>query len=179
MKAYPLKQILVFGLILISGNLLAATPDMNGRWRMDPALSSALDGWQKMDLIIAVDGPQVAVTYAMQWRKTQREATNVYDTAGPVKSDDYFRIEQRHMAVYPAKEGTTTATAEWLDHGRTLRVEATSLVEVSQGDVAMRIFQEFRVSELGDRLTLIELHSTRNRPLVYVFAKITNEEAAQ
>ena len=41
----------------------------------------------------------------------------------------------------------------------------------------MRITTEYRVSELGDKLTVIELHSSRNRPLVYVFNKVTEEAA--
>jgi hypothetical protein len=31
------------------------------------------------------------------------------------------------------------------------------------------------VSETGDKLTVIELHSSRNRPLVYVLNKVTEE----
>ncbi len=179
MKVHPLKFVLGLGLALLATSLLSAAPTLNGRWRMDPAKSSALDGWQKMDVIIAANGSDVSVTYAMQWRTTKVSATNTYDTTKPVTSADYFRVEQRHMAVYPTKHGSTTATAAWLDRGRTLRIEADTSVEVSQGDVPMRLYQEFRVGESGDRLTLIELHSTRNRPLIYVFNKITDEEAAQ
>jgi hypothetical protein len=40
----------------------------------------------------------------------------------------------------------------------------------------MRIYQELRLVE-GDReLLLIELHSTRAKPLVYRFTKITGEK---
>jgi hypothetical protein len=172
------KRILLGGLIA-AGLAVAATaqPSFEGRWRLDPAVSTALDGWQKMDLVVARDGSKVALTYVMQWRRTIKEATNVVDTTGPVKLDDFFRVEQRHMAVYPAKHGVTEATAEWIDGGRTLRTEVFTPVEVSQGDVIMRITSEFRVSELGDRLTVIELHSSRPRPLVYVFNKVTEEAA--
>ncbi|MCF3650893.1 hypothetical protein [Synoicihabitans lomoniglobus] len=179
MKVHPFRIVLGIGLALLSANLLTANPNFNGRWRMDPAQSTALDGWQKMDLVIAVDGSQVDVTHAMQWRSTKHEATNHLDTAKTVTLDDYFRVEQRHMAVYPAKHGVTQATTSWIDNGRTLRIEANTLVEVSQGNVPMRIYRELRVSEMGDKLTLIELHSTRNRPLVYVFDKVTSEEAAK
>ena len=89
----------------------------------------------------------------------------------------YFRIEARHMAVYPAKGGITHATATWIDGGKTLRVEATTPVEVSQGIVPIRLYSEYRVSELGDTLTVIELRSSRNRPLVYVFKKVPAEAA--
>lgn len=172
---------------MIAGGLLAlglaaaasaANPALAGRWRMDPALSTALDGWHKMDLVIALDGTKVAVTHDMLWRTSQVVATNTLDTAQPVELKDFFRVEQRHMAVYPAKGGVTTATAAWIDDGRVLRTEAFTPVEVSQGNVVMRITTEYRVSETGDTLTLIELHSTRNRPLVYVFKKVPAEAAA-
>ena len=113
----------------------------------------------------------------MLWRTSRVVATNKLDTAQPVELKDFFRVEQRHMAVYPAKGGVTTATAAWIDGGRVLRTEALTPVEVSQGNVSMRITSEYRVSETGDTLTLIELHSTRNRPLVYVFKKVPAEAA--
>ena len=81
------------------------------------------------------------------------------------------------MAVYPAKHGVTKAVAKWIDGDKTMLTEALTPVEVSQGDVMMRITTEYRVSETGDRLTVIELHSSRNRPLVYVFNKVTGEDA--
>lgn len=150
----------------------AANPAFAGRWRLDPAASSALDGWQKADLVLALDGSRVDVRYAMAWRTTRLEAVNRLDTAAPVELKDFFRIEARHMAVYPAKGGVTRATAEWLDAGRTLRTEAVTPVEVSQGVVPLRITTEYRLGELGDTLTVIELRSARNRPLVYVFRKV-------
>jgi hypothetical protein len=178
MISHVLKRILLSGLAALSCAVLAsAKPTIEGRWRLDPAASSALDGWSKMDLSVALDGSKVALTYHMQWRNTLHDAANVLDTAGPVELRNFFRVEQRHMAVYPAKVGGTKARAEWIDGGATLRTEVLTPVEVSQGDVTMRITSEFRVSETGDKLTVIELHSTRNRPLVYVFNKIKAEDA--
>jgi hypothetical protein len=112
----------------------------------------------------------------MQWRSTKLEATNTFDTAQPVSLAHMFRVEQRHMAVYPARSGVTHATAAWIDGGRTLRLEVETPVEVSQGNVTMRIYSEYRLGELGDTLTLIELHSSRERPLVYLFNKVTGGE---
>lgn len=150
-----------------------ANPAFNGRWRLDPAASSALDGWTRADLVIAVDGPRTAIQYDMTWRTTRVQATNTFDTGAPAGLKDFFRIEARHMAVYPAKDAVTRARAEWIDGDRTLRTEALTPVEVSQGDAILRITTEYRLGELGDTLTVIELRSARNRPLVYVFKKVT------
>ncbi len=150
-----------------------ANSSFNGRWRLDTAASTALDGWHKADLVVTVDGSRVSILHDMTWRTTRLAATNTFDTAATTALKDFFRIEQRHMAVYPAKGGVTRASASWIDGGRTLRTEAFTPVEVSQGIVTMGITSEYRLSELGDTLTLIELHSSRNRPLVYVFKKVT------
>lgn len=178
MKPIALLRILACGLAALGLAFAAsANPAIAGRWRLDPALSTALDGWNKLDLVIALDGTKVALTHDILWRTSNVVATNTVDTAQPVELKDFFRVEQRHMAVYPAKNAVTKASATWIDGGRTLRTEALTPVEVSQGDVIMRITSEYRVSETGNTLTLIELHSTRNRPLVYVFNRVTGEAA--
>lgn len=151
---------------------LAASP-LDGRWRLDPARSTALDGWTAWDLVIAADGSRVSLRHDMQWRSTKVTATNLVDTAAPATMKDFFRVEQRHMALYPAKGGTTAVRAAWLDAGRTLRVEADTPIEISQGQANMRLYYEYRLIE-GDRtLVLIELHSTRPQPLVYRFNRVT------
>ncbi len=162
-------------LLLLPSLALAASP-LDGRWRLDPARSSALDGWNLWDLVITSDGSKVALQHDMQWRSTKHSATNTVDTAQPVKLANFFRVEQRHMTLYPAKGGSTAARAGWIDGGRTLRLEADTPIEISQGEATMRLYSEYRLLE-GDRsLLLIELHSSRPQPLVYRFTKVTSEK---
>lgn len=178
MKMTVCKRILLGGIAaLFFAAMASANPEIAGRWRLDPARSSALDGWHKMDLIFSLDGSEISIRHEMQWRKTKYRATNVVDTSKSVASDSFFRIEQRHMAVYPTKGGITHTTAEWIDEDRTLRTETNTPVEVSQGDVTMRITSEYRIGEGGETLILIELHSSRPRPLVYFFNKIEEEDS--
>jgi hypothetical protein len=151
---------------------LAASP-LDGRWRLDPARSSALDGWTAWDLVITADSSRVSLRHDMQWRSTKVTATNLVDTAAPAAVKDFFRVEQRHMALYPAKGGTTAVRAAWLDAGRTLRVEADTPIEISQGQANMRLYYEYRLIEGDSTLVLIELHSTRPQPLVYRFTRVT------
>jgi hypothetical protein len=129
-------------------------------------------------LVIALDGSKVALTYHMTWRTTKFTATNTVDTAHPQAIADFFRIEQRHMAVYPRPGVSAQVTAAWLDDGETLRVEAAVPVGISQGEGTMRLYHEFRLLEGGHTLLLIELRSTRHRPLVYHFTKVPSEAAA-
>jgi hypothetical protein len=166
MPMFVPQRLLALLLLALPLAALGGSP-LDGRWRMDPARSSALDGWNAWDLVIAVDGTRVNLRHDMRWRTTLHSATNTVDTAAPTKVANFFRVEQRHMALYPAKGGVTAVSAAWLDSGRTLRVEADAPIEVSQGEATMRLYHEYRLLEGGDSLVLIELHNTRPQPLVY------------
>jgi len=166
-------------LLLLPIGLLAADSGFDGRWRLDTKLSTALDGWTAMDLVISTGGDEVALQHDMRWRSTRVTAINQVNTVEEVDLVDFFRIDQRHMAVYRPKDSVTPVRAEWLDDGRTLRVEADLEVEVSQGTASIRIYSEYRLQEGDETLTLIELHSTRDRPLVYVFRKLAPEDTSK
>jgi hypothetical protein len=167
-------KILVF-LIALPLAAAASNPALVGRWRLDAKRSTALDGWTAWDLVVALDGSRVALRHEMQWRATKATAVNSVDTARPSQVKDFFRVEQRHMALYPVPGAVSPVRAEWLDGDRTLRIEAMVPVESSQDTKPMRVYQEWRLIEGDQELQLIELHSTRGKPLVYRFTKITSE----
>jgi hypothetical protein len=159
-------------LVLVPLSAFAESKSLDGRWRLDPARSSALDGWNLWDLVISTTGSQVSLQHDMQWRTTKFSATNVVDTAKPVDLHNFFRVEQRHMALYPAKGAGTPVRAAWLDDGRTLRMEAEAPIEISQGSARMRIYGEYRLLEGDNALVVTELHSSRPKPLVYRFNRV-------
>ena len=175
MKRTLLK--LLLGLALLPLVALAADPAINGRWRLDPTRSTALDGWSTADLVISTDGTKVGFVYDMTWHATKVTVNQTADTAAPTAITNFFRIDQRHMAVYARPKESAQVTAIWLDGGRTLRVEALVPLEISQGNTTMRLYQEYRLLEGGNELVLIELHNTRSRPLVYRFTKVPAEAA--
>ena len=154
----------------------AANPALAGRWRLDTKRSTALDGWNAWDLVVTLDGSRVDLRHDMLWRTTKLTATNAVDTAKPTDVKDFFRVEQRHMALYPVRGALTPVKAEWLDGERTLRIEATPQIESSQGTGPMRIYQELRLIEGDKELLVIELHSTRSKPYLYRFTKVTGEK---
>ncbi len=167
------RRLLLSALLLLAPLATIASSPFDGRWRLDPVRSSALDGWSAWDLVISVDGTRVSLRHDMQWRSTRHSATNNVDTAAPVEIPDFFRVEQRHMALYPAKDGKTSLRSGWLDSGRTLRVEADTPIEISQGRAVMRLYYEYRLVEGDQSLVLIELHSSRPQPLVYRFNRFS------
>lgn len=162
---------------LLLARLGAAESAFNGRWQLDTERSTAMDGWTTWNLVVAVEGSKVSLQNDMTWGATKHSATNVVDTNAPADVKDFFRVEQRHMAVYPRPGEKTHVIAKWLDDGRTLRVEAVTPIEISQGNTTMRLYQEYRLLEGDQGLVLIELHNTRNRPLVYRFKKVPAEAA--
>ena len=168
-----IRRLLLPLLLLLPLAACAATSPFEGRWRLDKARSTALDGWTAWDLVIQSDGSFVSLRHDLEWRSSRHTATNSINTAQPVTLENFFRVEQRHMALYPAKGGRTTARAAWLDAGRTLRVEADTPIEISQGQANMRLYYEYRLVEGDQALVLIELHSTRPQPLVYRFTRVT------
>jgi hypothetical protein len=172
-----MKRIFLFCLALLPGVVVLANPAFAGRWRLDPAQSTALDGWTAADLVVQVQGTQVELRHDMAWRATRVTGTNTVDTAKPVEIPNFFRIDQRHMAVYAQPAKSTRTVASWLDGGRTLRVEAQVPLEISQGETTMRLYCEYRLLEGDETLLLIELHSSRSRPLVYRFTKVPAEAA--
>lgn len=174
-----MKRILCFCLGLLPGVTVLANPAFAGRWRLDPAQSTALDGWTAMDLVVQVQGTQVELRHDMSWRATKVTGTNTVDTAKPVEIPGFFRIDQRHMAVYAQPKRSARTVAAWLDGGRTLRVEAQVPLEISQGETMMRLYSEYRLLEGDEALLLIELHATRSRPLVYRFTKVPAEAAGK
>jgi len=177
MKTLLFTLILLGALIPTVSN--AGDSQFDGRWQLVPERSSALDGWTNIHLTFKVEGDQVDITHDMQWRSSQVVATNSVNTRKTVKVPNFFRVEQRHMAVYPLKGAISPVSAEWLDKGRTLKVIAMVPVEVSQGESTIRIDCEYRLGAGDDMLTVIELHSTRNNPLVYRFKKLPSAESPQ
>ena len=175
MKRTLLK--LLLGLALLPLAALAGDPAINGRWRMDTTRSTALDGWSTADVVITTDGSKVGFRYDMTWHATKVTASQAVDTAQAVGITNFFRIDQRHMAVYARPTEAAHVTATWIDGGRTLRIEAQVPLEISQGNTTMRLYQEYRLLEGGNDLVLIELHSTRSKPLVYRFTKVPAEAA--
>jgi hypothetical protein len=152
---------------------LASTSSFGGQWKLDKDRSTALDGWHDWELVVRVSGTHVELQHNMKWGRTEVTETNTIDTSRETVVPGFFRVGQRHMAVYPAKGGETKVSATWLDEGRTLRVEAEAPVEISQGQTVMRIYSEYRLLEGDDTLVLIELHNTRPQPLVYRFTRVT------
>ena len=145
-----------------------------GSWQLDADRSTAIDPWRRLTLDLAFDGGAVIVE--RRWRGS-REGGSTLDSVrvvpgGPAAT---AKLEQwpdnRHLGAYLAGDSTKTVTAMWLDDGRTLATESRLTVSVQQGTHPLRIYTEYRLSPDGDRVDVLELRSTRPRPIHYVFRR--------
>ncbi len=149
-----------------------------GTWRYDPAHSTELSAWGTLKLIIAVDGPRVTLTrqYAAG-RRTFDEVTNLdlSKTTNIVPFE--WWPDNRHLGAYAGGDKTKKFRLRLFDNGRLLRTSADLTLSTQQGDRLINILSDYKVSANGQQLTLTELRSTRNEPIVYVFKRVTDAAA--
>jgi hypothetical protein len=177
MKTYRLS-LLVAGLFTLAVAVAATAPDTSrlaGKWKIDLAGSTSIKPWEKADLDISVEGDAVRIVRHLQWgpdRKVDDTTRVLADgktvTANPVG----YWLDTWYTNVYVGGDKQKQVTGEWLDGGRVLKLESRLTLEAQQGDYPVHVYDEYRLSPDGRRLTLFELRSTRDQALVYVFNRV-------
>lgn len=167
-----MKHLLLFlllGLVLGNGD----RSRFDGMWTLDTARSSAVDPWRALtlDLHVADD----AVTIQRIWSGTRgaRGIDSMHVTTdGNVNRVPVLRwVDNRHLGVRIAPNALREVVAQWKDEGGTLGIEQWMTVITSQGETPLRIYSEYRLAPDGTTLHVMELRSTRPRPLHYVFTR--------
>ena len=167
-----MHPIALAAIALLSCALPRAPADFAGRWVVDPAGSSALDPWNAITLDVTVGDGRAVLVRRMSWgARAATDSLNVPVDGQPVRVPFTTWLDNRHLAIWAGGDGTKEVTARWLDGERTLQLVSTMTVATSQGEQPMRVHSEYRLSPSGDRLTLIELRSSRDRPAVYAFVR--------
>ena len=147
---------------------------LSGAWVLDADRSRAIDPWRGLALEIADDGDGVVVK--RMWTGS-REGGAAVDSVRlvpgtTVRSAPMLQWpDERHLGVYITGDRTKTVASRWEDGGRTLVTESALTVSTQQGERPIRIYTEYRLSPEGDRLDVLELRSTRPRPIHFVFAR--------
>lgn len=179
MSVLPLRIRILLAVTLAIGSLStlpgasAASSPLAGQWRIDLARSTELSPWKAFNLTLAIDGNEVAIQRELGWgRRTFVDAM----TLDLSKKENIIPIEwwadNRHLGAYIGDDKTKRVRAQWLDGRRILRLSTDLVLETQQGERAVNILSDYKVSASGSELTLIELRSTRNRPVVYVFKRV-------
>ena len=176
-----MRCFIFLGIFLLGSALKAeAPPEINasrlaGTWRYDPERSTELSSWGTLKLTIAVNGPRVTLTRAYTaGRRTFQEVTAI-DLSRQVNLVPIeWWPDNRHLGAYVGGDKTKTIRTRLRDDGRLLRLSADFVLATQQGEHAVNILTDYKVSVNGSQLTMIELRSTRNDPIVYVFKRVTD-----
>ena len=179
-----MRRLLCLGLLLLGlpAGLSAAEPAAHllaGIWRYDAARSTELSSWGALKLVITVEGAHVTLTRQLAAGRRTYDEVTALDLTKPV---NVVLVEwwpdNRHLGAYIGGDKTKKIRTELLDDGRLLRTSADLVLATQQGERAVNILTDYKVSANGTQLTLIELRSTRNDPIVYVFKRETAADAA-
>lgn len=148
------------------------TATLAGTWHFDPTRSTELSPWKNYELVITVRDSVVSFDRKLAWGRREYADRMVLDLSKPesVVPIDYWP-DNRHLGAYIGDQKTKTVRAAWLDGARILRLSSDLVLETQQGPRAVNILSDYKVSANGALLTLTELRSTRNRPIVYVFTR--------
>ena len=167
---------LLFATLVLRAEPSAAA--LAGKWRLVPDRSTEPGGWKTIELVITADGSRVTLARKLSSGRRSYDDTAVLDLSRPenVVPTPWF-ADNRHLAAFMGADKTRRVRTELLDGGRRLRTSADLTVETQQGLHALNILTDYQISESGAVLTLIELRSTRSRPIVYVFTRATAVEA--
>jgi hypothetical protein len=149
-------------------------PALAGDWQIDLARSTELSPWKDYVLHIKLDGDAVTMSRELAWASRQfSDAMTVH-----VGRTDTVPVamwpENRHLGAYISDDHTKQVRTDLVDGGRILRLSTDLVLETQQGPRAVNILSDYKVSASGTQLTLTELRSTRNQPIVYIFNRVTS-----
>lgn len=148
---------------------------LSGKWELILDAGTPVDPWRTLTLDVRIDGTTVFLTRTwtgsggVQGVDSLRVAPDGSSHDVPMRS----WLDNRHLGVRVDPGATRDVSALWKDGGRTLAVEQRMTVLSSQGAVPLRIYSEYRLAPDADVLELIELRSTRARPIFYAFRRVS------
>jgi hypothetical protein len=170
----PSVLVFVISLWFASTASAATEPSsLAGTWRIDLARSTELSPWKGYNLEISVTGDRVTLSRQLAWGRREFSDTITVDTA---QAESVFPValwpDNRHLGAYIGGDRTKRVRATWLDQRRILRLSTDLVLDTQQGSRDVNILSDYKVSANGAILTLIELRSTRNRPVVSTFTRV-------
>ena len=159
-------------LLAATAPIAAHASPLAGSWKFDAAKSTELSPWSDYVLTITIDGGSVTFERKLGAGRRGFSDTMTIDVS---RQENIVPVaswpDNRHIGAYIGGDRTKRVRGEWLHGGRILRLNTDLVLATQQGDRAVNILSDYKVSADGSRLTLTELRSTRSRPVVYVFTR--------
>lgn len=145
-----------------------------GQWKFDPTQSTDLSPWSSCDLTIAQSGQKLTITRNLRGgRRTHTDVIPLDVTKSTNEVPQTWWIDNRHIGAYSPHDATKTVHAKTLDDGKLLRLETDLVLETQQGSRDVNIISQYQISPDGNVLIVTDLRSTRPRPVVHVFTRVT------
>lgn len=168
-----------FGIALLALLPLAAlqSDDLAGTWELIEDRGTPVDPWRSLTIDVRIDGEETTLIRSWSGSGGVRGTDSMR-----VTPDGSFRqipldfwLDNRHLGVRVDPNTPREVSAQWKDADRTLAVEQRMSVITSQGPTPLRIYTEYRSSPGGENLEVVELRSTRARPIAYTFRRASDE----
>lgn len=149
-----------------------SSQSLAGHWRLETETNPDLGGWSDIKINIAIDGDKVVITREFgAGKRTFSETINIdtsrAETVVPVK----FWPDHRSIAAAIGGDKNKRVHATWIDGRRILRLSSDIILETQQGERPVNVLSDYKLSADGNTMTLVEIRSTRARPVVCVFKR--------
>jgi len=149
-------------------------PSLAGTWRLLPKLSTDLTPWQTLDIVIAVDGPRVSIKDKFAAGSRTIDTIALLDLSRDVSIVPIpWWTDNRHIGAYIGGDRQERVHASWLDGGRILRTDGNLVLDTEQGPHPVNVLTDYKISPSGNQLTVVQLRSSRDIPIVYVFKRLS------
>lgn len=151
----------------------AGESSFSGTWRFDPKRSTELSPWKDCTLEMRADAGGVTIHRAFKWGRRDFTDQMTVKPGETVIVPVEMWPDNRHIGAYLGGDHQKHVTAQWLDEHRILRLSTDIPLATQQGPRSVNILSDFQLSVDGAVLTVIEIRSTRNRPIVSTFHRVT------
>ncbi len=163
--------LLAFGFLAAAA---AAPEGLDGRWKLNLDRSASIKPWSAETLVVRGAGDGVTIDRRFVWGTDRKvsDSTSVKADGRTILADPVaYWIDTWYNNAYIGADHLKRVSGEWIEPGRVLKVETRLFLNVQQGEFPVHIYDEYRVSADGRTLTLLEIRSTRDQPLTYVFTR--------
>ncbi|QYM79913.1 hypothetical protein K0B96_04655 [Horticoccus luteus] len=152
----------------------AAQSGFAGTWKLDVAASSPIKPWDTDTRTITLDGDSLSIARHLTWGK-DRGADDLtrakLDARTVTTTPMTYWLDTWYNNAYIGGDKQQHVTGAWIEPNRVFKLDRQLTLEAQQGDVPVHIYDEYHLSADGHTLKVLEIRSTRDQPLTFVFTR--------
>src|SRR5688572_29676826 len=171
----PVLTLLLALAVRVTAAVTSPSPALAGDWQIDLTRSTELSPWKDCVLHIKIAGDAVTIDRELGWASRKFSDTMTVNVGRTVTVPVDMWPENRHLGAYISDDHSKKVRADLLDAGRLLRLSTDLVLETQQGPRDVNILSDYKISASGTQLTVTEIRSTRNQPIVYIFNRVATK----